>query len=91
MLVVYMLNQLDRYALSITSVETAQSLQYGDKSCLPLPGFPKNISNLCKNQTKSKCEQLVVNGTNGTVSHVCKYDFNGQGIEYQVKYLNKII
>lgn len=84
MLVVYMLNQLDRYALSITSVETAQSLHYGDKSCLPLPGFPKDTSKLCKNLTQSVCEQFVINGTNGTVEHLCKYDYNGQGIEYQV-------
>ena len=32
-----MLNQLDRYALSITSVEIAQDLKYGDKSCQKLP------------------------------------------------------
>lgn len=85
MLVVYMLNQLDRYALSITSVETAQSLHYGDKSCLSLPGVSKETSNLCKNLTQATCEQFVINGTNGTAEHVCKYDYNGQGIEYQVK------
>lgn len=84
MLVVYMLNQLDRYALSITSVEIAQSLKYGDKSCLPLPGFSKNISNLCKNLTQTLCEKFVINTTNGTEQHVCKYDYNGQGVEYQV-------
>ena len=84
MLVIYMLNQLDRYALSITSVEIAQSLKYGDKSCLPLSGFPKELSNLCKNLTETLCNLFVVNGTNGTLEHVCKYDYNGQGVEYQV-------
>ena len=37
LLLTYMLNQLDRYALSITSVEIAQDLKYGDKSCQKLP------------------------------------------------------
>jgi hypothetical protein len=37
LLLTYMLNQLDRYALSITSVEIAQELKYGDKSCQKLP------------------------------------------------------
>lgn len=32
LLIAYMLNQLDRYALSITSIETAQSLKYGVKN-----------------------------------------------------------
>ena len=84
LLLIYVLNQLDRYALSITSVEIAQSLKYGDKSCLPLPGFPKNISNLCKNLNQTVCENFVLNITNGTEQHICKYDYNGQGVEYQV-------
>jgi hypothetical protein len=43
---VYMLNQLDRYALSITNIETAQELHYGDRSCMKTK-FNKNDS-LCK-------------------------------------------
>jgi hypothetical protein len=38
---VYMLNQLDRYALSITNIETAQELHYGDRSCMKTK-FNKN-------------------------------------------------
>ena len=56
LLLVYMLNQLDRYALSITSVETAQELKYGDKACMPLAG---NVS---------KQEAQICSGLNETLS-----------------------
>ena len=46
LLLTYMLNQLDRYALSITSVETAQDLKYGDKSCMKMPN--QTNGDLCK-------------------------------------------
>lgn len=103
--ITYMINQLDRYALSITSVETAQELKYGDKSCLKLANTTKAVGEECTkaNQTTyliqfkldfyfSKfylaltisCEQIYQNTTNGTLQKACKYDYNGQGIEYQV-------
>ena len=33
---------------------------------------------------ESRCNKVYVNTTNGTLERVCKYDYNGQGIEYQV-------
>jgi len=36
---------------------------------------------------KSRCNNVYVNTTNGTLQRVCKYDYNGQGIEYQVVFL----
>ena len=51
LLMTYMLNQLDRYALSITSIETAQALKYGDQSCLKLKNASKADGDYCKNQT----------------------------------------
>lgn len=43
----YMLNQLDRYALSITSIETAQELKYGDKACFKADNVSKEASEVC--------------------------------------------
>ena len=47
LLLTYMLNQLDRYALSITSIEVAQEFKYGDKSCQKLSNQPG--ADICKN------------------------------------------
>ena len=46
-----MINQLDRYALSITSVETAQELKYGDKSCLKLAKPTTAVGEECTKAT----------------------------------------
>lgn len=54
MLITYMFNQLDRYALSITSVEIAQSLKYGDKACMGFSNQTKENAALCKNITKQE-------------------------------------
>lgn len=51
MLLTYMLNQLDRYALSITSIETAQALHYGDMACMKLANVSKDEGLVCKNIT----------------------------------------
>lgn len=43
----FMLNQLDRYALPITSIESAQALEYGSKSCLKFKNASKEASSIC--------------------------------------------
>lgn len=78
---VYMLNQLDRYALPIVNIETAQELHYGERSCLKTKF--NNDSSLCNNLNETACGLVRVNTTNGTAES-CKYDYNGQGIEYQL-------
>lgn len=52
----YMLNQLDRYALSITSVETAQELKYGNRACFKNSTASKSDSDVCtwKNVTENQ-------------------------------------
>lgn len=79
--VAYMLNQLDRYTLSITSIETAQELKYGDKQCFKLDNLTKEEGNVCNNLNETACVAQKVNNSD---SLACKYDYNGQGIEYQV-------
>jgi hypothetical protein len=49
----FMLNQLDRYALPITNIETAQELHYGDRACLKLSNqtkAPESCVNLTETQ-----------------------------------------
>lgn len=43
---------------------------------------------ICNNFKKKyfRCNDYHVNGTNGTAEYYCKYDYNGQGFEYQVDY-----
>ena len=43
LLLTYLLNQLDRYALAICTQPMAQDIGYGDKSCLALKNVTKNI------------------------------------------------
>ncbi len=50
----FMLDQLDRYALPITSIELAQTLEYGDKSCLRLSTQPKSFTQICSKFTKNE-------------------------------------
>jgi hypothetical protein len=54
LLLTYMLNQLDRYALSITSVEAAQELKFGDKSCLKLANQTKENGAKCANLNETE-------------------------------------
>ncbi len=50
--VTFMLNQLDRYALAITNIETAQELKYGDRACLKLSNQTKAVES-CANLTEA--------------------------------------
>ena len=49
LLFVYLINQLDRYALPITAKPMAQELKFGDKSCMLLPNATDKKSNECNN------------------------------------------
>jgi hypothetical protein len=40
LLVTYLLNQLDRYMLAITSKSMAQEIHFGDKACMKNSSFP---------------------------------------------------
>ena len=52
----YLLNQLDRYALSITNLETAQELKYGDRACFKKANTSDAEGKLCawKNVTTNQ-------------------------------------
>lgn len=44
----YLLNQLDRYALAVSSQPMAHDIKFGDKGCLPYNStFSKHYKNFC--------------------------------------------
>lgn len=84
-LVTYLLNQLDRYMLAITIKPMAQELQFGDKGCMVMDNYTESdLGNVkCNALTEDKC--IATTAGNGTEKHtVCKWDYNGQGFEYQI-------
>lgn len=81
--ITFMLDQLDRYALPITSIPSAQELKFGDQSCMQIQNQSLDLVETCATYTKHKdlCNSVLSNITN---ERICKYDYNGQGIEYQL-------
>lgn len=87
-LLTYLLNQLDRFLFGITAKSMAQEVHFGDQACMinstyftdnDLKGL-NNTKIKCEASTENLCSSLVnVNG-----SYVCKWDYNGQGLEYQL-------
>ncbi|XP_061169687.1 MFS-type efflux pump MSMEG_3705-like [Saccostrea echinata] len=83
LLLTYLLNQLDRYMLAITSKSMAQEIHFGDKACMKNTSFSDNAFKGVKCGDIST-EALCRNATNNQTQHVCYYDYNGQGNEYQI-------
>ena len=85
-LLTYLLNQLDRFLFGITAKSMAQEIHFGDKACMINTSFTANdlkVGNTtmkCNVGTEMNCAWLV----NGDGLHPCKWDYNGQGIEYQI-------
>lgn len=78
-----MIDQLDRYALPITIIETSQELEFGEKSCLSLSNNTESDFNeVCTSFTsRNECDKAI---SNITQERFCAYDYNGQGIEFQI-------
>ncbi|MBN3288338.1 SPNS1 protein, partial [Polyodon spathula] len=80
LLITYLLNQLDRYILAIVILPLAQEIHFGDKSCLPNEtSQPGPLQ--CNNASDEKhCKSLL----NADSIPYCKWDYNGNGWEYQI-------
>lgn len=53
----YLLNQLDRYALAVSSQPMAHDIKFGDKGCLPYNStFSKDYEKLCVNSLKDSSQ-----------------------------------
>ncbi|XP_021341763.1 uncharacterized protein LOC110442462 isoform X2 [Mizuhopecten yessoensis] len=83
LLLAFLLNQLDRFMLAITNRSIAQEIHYGDKGCMANTTFTKaELEGIkCENIiSQSNCTSTLNNET----SLVCKWDYNGQGLLYQI-------
>jgi len=79
LLVVYMINQLDRYALSVVAQPMAQDIHFGDKSCMSR--YNSSFKDYCKDRNESACEMSFDQRVNESD---CKNDYNGKGYQYQL-------
>jgi len=84
-LLAYLLNQLDRYLLSIMAQHIAHDLKYGDMGCLNSKLFNSTISDekYCSHITSEK-ECNSANYFGGKNESVCVWDYTGQGEMYQL-------
>ncbi|CAG2221727.1 unnamed protein product [Mytilus edulis] len=87
-LLTYLLNQLDRFLFGITAKSMAQEVHFGDQACMINSTYFTDSDLIGSNNTDIKCEagaeNLCLNIRNGNGSYVCKWDYNGQGLEYQL-------
>ncbi|XP_050414954.1 protein spinster homolog 1 [Patella vulgata] len=83
LLLTYLLNQLDRYMLAITVKPMAQEIHFGDLGCMVNETYPSDVTKgaSCKANTTENCA-LITN--NGSIEHVCKWDYLGSGFQYQL-------
>ncbi|XP_068695017.1 MFS-type efflux pump MSMEG_3705-like [Montipora foliosa] len=87
----YLLNQLDRYALAVSSQPMAHDIKFGDKGCLPYnSSFSHDYKKYCVNsledssqteRNETACEQKTAKHS---AQHVCVWDYDGTGTDYQL-------
>ncbi|XP_076436399.1 MFS-type efflux pump MSMEG_3705-like [Babylonia areolata] len=83
MLLTYLLNQLDRYMLAITAQPLARDVHFGDLACDLNASLPDNVSTqgvACNATSVDSC--LATTNAEGVL--VCVWDYNGQGLQYQI-------
>ncbi|CAL1540212.1 unnamed protein product [Lymnaea stagnalis] len=81
LLLAYLFNQLDRYMLAITIIPMAQELKFGDQGCVrneSVKTFDHHIA--CNGTHEDSCLDIL--SPNHTSA--CKWDYNGQGWDYQI-------
>lgn len=86
-LLTYLLNQLDRFLFGVTAKAMAQEIHFGDLACMINTTFSdkdlvggNNKTLSCEATTADNCTALQ----NKDGLNVCKWDYNGQGLEYQI-------
>ncbi|XP_048587270.1 MFS-type efflux pump MSMEG_3705-like [Nematostella vectensis] len=90
LLAAYLLNQLDRYILAVTSQPMAQSIKFGDKGCLALNTSYTKYTEFCvkslvdKEQTERNETWCRHKKTDNLTFSVCRWDYDGTGEEYQI-------
>lgn len=73
----YLVNQLDRYTLTIVAKQMAREIKFGDRECsAKFTEYSKN----CTGLNETTCESTVfINKTQSA----CEYNYNGKGSQYQ--------
>lgn len=79
-----MLNQLDRFVLPITALKTAQDLEFGSQTCLKFENASSADGDICKKFKDINATEACNAATNGNGTRICEYNYNGQGISYQI-------
>ncbi|EDO26349.1 predicted protein, partial [Nematostella vectensis] len=83
LLAAYLLNQLDRYILAVTSQPMAQSIKFGDKGCLALNTSYTKYTEFCvkslvdKEQTERNETWCRHKKTDNLTFSVCRWDYDG--------------
>lgn len=82
MLLTYLLNQLDRYMLAITSKSLAHDMHFGDQACMVNASLSaaQIKGAVCNATTQASCQAT----TSPEGFTACTWDYNGQGLEYQL-------
>lgn len=87
----YLLNQLDRYALAVSSQPMARDIKFGDKGCLPYNStFSHDYKKFCVNslkdssQTERNQTACELKTAKKSTQHVCVWDYDGTGSDYQI-------
>ncbi|XP_043201897.1 MFS-type efflux pump MSMEG_3705-like [Amphibalanus amphitrite] len=82
LLVVYLLNQLDRYMLAVVARPSAQDIHFGDQGCLLNDTVSSTLEETnCSNCTdRTTCLSLLDAGG----SAGCKWDYTGTGTQYDI-------
>ncbi|PVD22103.1 hypothetical protein C0Q70_17907 [Pomacea canaliculata] len=82
LLLAYLLNQLDRYMLAITIRSVAHDLKFGNMACFlnTTLSAKETLGVKCNMTSKDSC----LNITNTAGVPACAWDYNGQGLEYQI-------
>ncbi|XP_028410997.1 uncharacterized protein LOC114533625 isoform X2 [Dendronephthya gigantea] len=92
LLAAYLLNQLDRYALVVTSRPMAQDIHFGDKGCVSSKDINfSGQTKLCNKEpgsdkvekNKTRCLAKYGNGKYNTTL-ACRWDYDGTGEQYQI-------
>ncbi|KAK2167441.1 hypothetical protein NP493_1275g00004 [Ridgeia piscesae] len=76
----YLLNQLDRFMLSVVTRPMAQDIHYGDLGCVANNSRQKMHHTACNATDKLACSAI----TDARGSHLCAWNYTGQGMEYQL-------
>ncbi|CAG7823077.1 unnamed protein product [Allacma fusca] len=81
----YLVGELGHFLVGVVSRSVAQEIHYGDLACFPKPNLD-NLTVEFKFCEEGNIEEECTNLTSPSDPnvHVCKWDYSGLGLEYQI-------